>query len=277
MERTFRRAALAALLCAGCGGDMTDRTPGVTEPQLSSVTPAEWQRLAARRIFFAHQSVGANVMDGIAAVLKANPAIPLHIAEVASAAEMNGPGLYHKKVGTNGKPETKLAEFDSLSRAAFADSAAAGVAMLKFCYVDVKGQTDPNLLFEQYKAEVDALRAARPGIVIVHVTMPLWVDTGFIDHWGTIALGKATPIRQLNAARHRFNTLMRQAYGGKEPLFDLAAYEAIGPDGAISDYRYDGARVPGLAKAWTTDGGHLNDAAKQRMAEAFLITLAKLP
>jgi hypothetical protein len=279
LRGTIRRiVALAALPVAfGCRGDVANHAIELPKGSLAEVTADEWQRLAGRRLFFAHQSVGANMLDGVQAVLKANPSIPLRVVEVADASAIQGTGLFHKRVGTNGKPSTKLAEFSEMTTAAFAGADAAGIAMLKFCYADVKGHTDPVALFEEYRRGVDALRAARPGVTIVHVTMPLWVDTGLIDHWGTIVLGKATPIRTLNAARHRFNELLREGYRGREPFFDLAALESVAPNGSVADARYDGGRVPSLAREWTTDGGHLNDAARRRIAELFLVTLAKLP
>lgn len=276
-EPIVRIAAAAAMLFTlGCGSEMPEQLSHTPVPALSSVTPDEWNRLAERRLFFAHQSVGGNVLDGVAVVLREHPEIPLRVAEITDASQMQGPGLYHKRVGTNGKPATKLAEFERLAGAAFPDSSP-GVAMLKYCYTDVRGDTDPVALFEEYRRQVDALRLSHPGLVVVHVTMPLWVDTGLIDHVGTLVLGKATPIRALNAARHRYNELLRQTYRGKEPFFDLADLESVRPDGSIADVRYQGVRVPALAREWTTDGGHLNDAARLRMAGAFLAILAKLP
>ena len=270
-------AAVAAMgLTMGCGTMPSASTP-MTVPDLSRVSAEQWQRLGQRRLLFAHQSVGGNVLDGVAALLKDHPGIPVRVIEIASAAEVRGPGLYHKKVGTNGQPDSKLAEFDTLTRDAFASAATGDVAMLKFCYADMKPHVDPDSLFAAYQREVEAVRRAHPGLTIVHVTMPLWVDTGIIDHVGTIILGKATPIRAINAERHRYNQLVRAAYRGREPFFDLAAYEATRADGSVTDVRYKGQALPSLAKEWTTDGGHLNDAAKRRLAEAFLVTLAQLP
>jgi hypothetical protein len=246
-------------------------------PTFEQVSAAEWQRLAGRTLFFAHQSVGVNLLDGVADLLQEHPDVGLRVVEVADASLVRGPGLFHRRVGQNGKPETKLAEFGAIATDAFADPASGGVAMLKFCYADVKGHTDPVALFEAYRRSVGELEAARPGVTIVHVTMPLWKDTGFIDHWGTVALGKATPIRALNAARHRFNELLRQAYRGNAPFFDLAALESVRPDGSVSSVRHDGIRVPSLADEWTHDGGHLNEQARRRIAGYFLATLAKLP
>lgn len=245
-------------------------------PTLAEVSSEDWRRLAGRTLLFAHQSVGGNLLDGVATLLKERPEIGLRVAELTDAPLVPVPALYHKRVGQNGKPSTKLAEFSELAMRLF-DASATGIALMKFCYADVKAHTDPVALFEEYQRSVGALRAERPGLTIVHVTMPLWKDTGFIDHWGTIALGKATPIRVLNAARHRFNERMRAAFRDREPLFDLAALEAVRPDGSVASVRHDGARVPSLALEWTYDGGHLNEQARRRIAGHFLATLAKLP
>ena len=255
---------MAALLAASAHAAPADLT---LRPQL--------ERIAAGRVFFGHQSVGNNVIAGLRE-LADSARVPLRIAEVKGGAPMAARTFSHAFVADNGDPHRKLRSFEQALEAQppanFPD-----VAMLKFCYVDVKGNTDPVALFERYRAEIDALRKARPGVVIVHVTMPLWVDTGIIDHIGTIILGKATPIRALNASRHRYNELLRQDYEGKEPFFDLAAYEATRADGTVTDVRYQGRRIPSLAKEWTTDGGHLNEAARLRLAEVFLVMLAKIP
>ena len=110
MNGVIRRAAAAAVasLAFGCGNEMPTRPSHEPMPALASVSAEDWQRLAERRMFFAHQSVGANVIDGMAAVLRDHPQIPLRVIEISSNTVMKGPGLYHKRVGQNGKPATKL-------------------------------------------------------------------------------------------------------------------------------------------------------------------------
>lgn len=252
---------------------MHKENTGAGLPALDQVTDVEWQRLAGRKLFFGHQSVGGNVMEGVHELLRANPRIPLRVSETIDPAQIAAPGLYHGYVGTNGKPDTKLADFARIA-GAVGDS---GAAMLKFCYVDVEKDTDPAALFARYRQAVDSLRALSPSLTIVHVTLPLQVDPGTLFHWRTKLRGKQTPYRTLNTVRARYNQLMRDTYVGREPIFDLAHFQSILPDGSVGVVRVDGLEVEYLAQDWSSDGGHLNEAGRRRVAEAFLVTLAKLP
>jgi hypothetical protein len=271
MMRTAGALIVATLL--GCGGEMRQQNTGAPLPALEEVSAAEWQRLAARRLFFGHQSVGGNVIEGVQELLRAHPEIPLRVIETNDPAAITGPGLYHGYVGTNGRPETKLADFSRIA-GAVGDS---GAAMVKFCYVDIDKDTDAAGLFARYREAVDAFRAQHPGVTLVHVTLPLQVDPGTLFHWRTKLRGAQTPYRTLNAIRARYNQLMRETYAGKEPLFDLAHVQSILPDGSVGVVRHDGLDVEYLAQEWSSDGGHLNEPGRKRVAQAFLVSLAKLP
>ena len=269
---TIRPAAALLLALVGCGGEMRKANAGTPLPALEEVTAAEWQRLGGRTLFFGHQSVGANVMEGVAEVLRAHPEIPLRVIETTDPARITAPGLYHGAVGRNGAPESKLADFGRIA-AAVGDS---GTAMVKFCYIDVDASTDAEALFARYRATVDSLRARQPGLTLVHLTLPLQVDHGTLFHWRTKLRGKQTPYRTLNAIRARYNQRMRETYGGREPLFDLAHFQSLFPDGSVGVIRQDGQDVEYLAPELTSDGGHLNAIGRQRIAQAFLVALAKL-
>ena len=250
---------------------MTAVTKIESLPTLGQVTIEEWQRLGGSRLFFGHQSVGGNLIEGIQEVLAANPHIPLRVVETADASLMRASGLYHARIGQNGAPDSKLNAFKGI----VADMADSGTAMLKYCYVDITGETDPEALFQAYRHTVDSLKAAHTALTIVHMTLPLVADRGLWFHLRTVLRGN-TSDRELNLTRQRYNERMRAAYGGREPLFDLAALESLGPDGRVASVRYRGRQVPTLAPQWTSDGGHLNQAGRRRMAEAFLATLAGL-
>jgi hypothetical protein len=269
----LRLVVLAAGSAAwACGGAMSgSRTPEAI-PTLAQVTPGQWQRLAGRRLFFGHQSVGGNLMDGVQEVLAANPGIPLRVVETADPSRMKAPGLYHARIGQNGAPATKLEAFRNIVADGVADS---GTALLKYCYVDITPDTDPVALFDAYRRTVDSLKVAHPALTVVHVTLPLVVDRGAMFHWRTVLRGN-TSDRQLNLTRERYNQLMRETYGGREPVFDLARLESIDLEGRDVGVTHKGLRVPTLAPQWTSDGGHLNQAGRRRIAEAFLATLAGL-
>jgi hypothetical protein len=148
--------------------------------------------------------------------------------------------------------------------------------MMKYCYVDVTGQTDPVQLFDSYREAVDSLRASSPALSIVHLTMPLQKDWGTIHHLYVTMKGDRTTHRELNWIRQRYNERLRQTYGGKEPLFDVARLQSIGRDGRQRTARFRGQSVPVLAEEWTYDGGHLNEAGRRHVAEPFVVMLATL-
>jgi len=235
------------------------------------ITPDGWKRLSERRVFFGHQSVGKNLVDGLSDLIRANPRVPLRVEHLTQPSAVEGPGLYHARVGENGRPETKLADF----RRYVATAGSLDVALLKFCYLDVTAKTDPKALLVSYKETVDELRRLDPAPKIVHVTIPLTVDPGTFFHFRTRIRGKTT-LRELNSIRHRYNELLRSAYGGREAIFDLAQLQATDPAGRHVVFGYRGDRVPALAPVWTPDRGHLTPEAGRRMVAVLVAILANL-
>jgi hypothetical protein len=238
-------------------------------PTFEQITTEQWSRLASAKIFFAHQSVGGNLLEGVQDVLRERADIPLRVMEISDPSEMTAPGLYHANVGKNGEPATKLQAFAHMVEGA-GDS---DVALLKYCYADFRHGTDATQLFDEYRRKVEQIRAQRPDLAIVHVTVPLVTDAGTLRHIAAVVRRKP-PAREVNLIRHQFNELLRATYAGKEPLFDLARLEATDAAGNAVRVRYKGQSVPVLAAAWTFDGGHLNEVARRRMAQAFLASLA---
>lgn len=261
------------LALSACGGDVNTAAAPASAPipALSQVSAADWERLAQRRIFFGHQSVGQNLLDGLADVLAAHPAVKLRVVAATAVDSVAGPALIHAKIGRNGEPTTKNAAFGEMVSAAHDPSL---VALYKYCYLDTDFSTDPAQLFADYRSQVDSLR--RTGLTIVHVTMPLTTSEdgarAFVKRLLRRPMG-----RDLNARRARYNRLLREAYAGHEPVFDLAQLESTRPDGSRAFFGSADGAVEVLAAENTDDGGHLNAAARRRVAEAFLAFLAKLP
>ena len=255
-------ATLFFLPVLACGGD--PGLPSVSLWELSDVKPAEWSALASRRVFFGHQSVGENVMQGVSEVLAAHPELHLTVIESKNLNPGATPGFYHAKVGRNEHPEEKAVEFAQI--AARALLAPGSVGMVKFCYVDVQSDTDPNALFGEYRERMADLEARKPGLTIVHFTMPLHTDQGTLGHWKQKLRGYATE-RDLNVLRNRYNALLRQTYIGKEPVFDIAALESRHPDGSRAYFQRAGEIVYTLAPELSTDGGHLTEGAQRMVGE----------
>ena len=242
-------------------------------PSLKDVTPAQWAALGQRRIFFGHQSVGGNIMDGIADVMASNPEIRLRVVESREVKAGAAPAFTHALVGRNDFPLEKFDDFVSIASNGFGPDG--GIAMVKLCYTDAHKQTDPNALFADYQKRIADLKAKNPALTVVHFTMPL---TG-IENWkGRLMSGLRgyTTQRERNVVRNRYNELMRKAYQGREPFFDVARLESTLPDGRSVFYNAGGERLALLATPYTDDGGHLNASARRRVAEQLLITLARI-
>src|SRR3954469_25039557 len=68
------------------------------------------QTIARERIYFGHQSVGANILDGLKELSTA-AGVPVRIAEVPRAVSLDGAGVGHVFVPENGQPLRKLESF----------------------------------------------------------------------------------------------------------------------------------------------------------------------
>ena len=96
--------------------------------------PACLATLSRSRIFFAHMSVGDNILDGVQAVLQEH-AILLPILETDDPAQMSLPGLYHTRLGFNGDPTAKIRSFEH--QMAKIVRANPDIVLMKLCYVDI--------------------------------------------------------------------------------------------------------------------------------------------
>ena len=225
--------------------------------------------LATKRIYFAHQSVGANILQGVTELARAQD-VPLRIVRVPRASDVPTPGFGHFFVPENGAPLEKLANFET----ALGADAGIDIALIKFCYVDIDANTDAAMLFARYQATVAKLRSQNPRTIFVHVTLPLTtVQTG-PKAFAKRLLGRAPYGTIENVRREQYNALMRRAYAGREPLFDLARLESHAPDGTLVTVAWEGSTAPAMASDYTDDGGHLNARGRDLAARELVRVLA---
>jgi hypothetical protein len=232
---------------------------------------SDLQSLARRSVLFGHQSVGMNVLDGVAR-LAAREGVVLKVVDVTSAPSVSSGTFSHAFEPENGKPEMKLQSFARRIEALSATPPE--LALVKFCYVDFDAGTDAAALFARYQATLADLRRRSPGITFVHVTVPLTTVQGGAKAF-LKRLGGGTPYGLAeNARRDDYNQLVRRAYRGHEPLFDLAELESTRPDGGRETVDWKGRAVPALAVDYASDDGHLNNTGQERAAAALLAVLA---
>jgi hypothetical protein len=234
---------------------------------------ADLERIAQRRIFFGHQSVGVNLLDGVKQ-LAMTAGIPVQVVEVTSASGVKPATIGHAFIARNGDPFQKIQSFE---QAMGLQTTGLDVALMKFCYVDINSGTDVKALFARYRASIDALRAKNPGTTFVHVTAPLTVVQGGFKAGLKQLLGRAPNGIMENMRREEYNTLLRQAYQGREQIFDLARIESTAPNGTAVSVEWKGSFVPVMDSAYTDDGGHLNTVGKLRAARELVSILASIP
>jgi hypothetical protein len=110
--------------------------------------------------------------------------------------------------------------------------------------------------------------------VIAHVTAPLVVVQSGPKALAKRILGRTPDHYDDNLTRERFNELLRKTYGGREPLFDLAALESSRPGQPREGWAFGDATVYQLLPEYSSDGAHLNEGAEARIGAELLSWLA---
>jgi hypothetical protein len=230
--------------------------------------------LSHSRIFFGHQSVGRNLIQGLSDLSQADHS-GLRIVRLETIATPEADaqtGFFHTDIGVNSDPIGKVKAFKGFL---LQQQPGFDAALLKFCYVDLgaDGMHDPSALLDQYAQSVAEIRAAQPGLRLIHVTSPLRADPP----------GRRTAVKRLlhlstdedadNIVRNSFNADLRRRFAG-EPIFDIAEVESTLPDGTRTFFTRDGERIYTLANLYTDDGGHLNAIGRQYVSAAFARAIA---
>lgn len=224
--------------------------------------------LQHKRIYFGHQSVGANIINGVRDLCAADPACRLNITESCRADAFAAPALGHSQVGRNREPRTKIDAFAGVLDGGLGDKV--DIALLKLCYVDVAEGGDAAGLFDYYRRVMAQLATAYPRTQLVHVTVPVTVMPGFLRRFIGGLRRRRNRAAHDNLARAEYNRLLTQAYAGREPVFDLAAVESTAPSGRALRYTWRGNEFRTLVPAYSSDGRHLSETGQRVVASEFL-------
>lgn len=248
---------------------VNDQSNGVTGAQIDNDSI---NKLANIKIFFGHQSVGGNVIEGIESLLDESQKRKLRIVKSNQPDSLIEPGLVHFYMGENGDPFLKIKEFsDSIN--SFQQNMP-DVAMFKFCYLDVDKNTNVKEVFNKYKHAMADLKQSYPQTNFVHMTVPLTVKDSFFRDLVKNIIGR--PDNNINRAI--FNEMLLEEYSDKESVFDLAAIESTRVDGTRVELKTSDVKYYALADEYAADNGHLNKLGKHvvsRKLIEFIIDLDK--
>ncbi|MET0070370.1 MAG: hypothetical protein ABW096_10040 [Candidatus Thiodiazotropha sp.] len=231
------------------------------------------QTLAGARVFFGHQSVGKNILEGIEGLLGDHPGIDLRIADYTSEVGESEGCLLHAAVGRNTEPLSKCVDFGRII-----DEELAGkidYALLKFCYIDINRDSDVAKVFGDYKRTMDDLIARHPEVTFIHTTMPLRHSPGGPSIWLRELLGRPNKSKLDNVKRNQFNQMLRSNYSDSG-IVDIAASESTHANGNRESFKMDGRTYYSLIGDYSDDGGHLNDQGRTRVASAFVQEIADI-
>ncbi len=273
---------IISMTFAGCKGETMKEKPTVYS-NINDIPVTVWEKLSQKKIFFGHKSVGNNIISGIKKTMLNNQQIKLHIVETKDTADFGKAVFAHySNIGKNRYPLSKVEGFVKLMNDGLGDKT--DIAFLKFCYVDVKSDTDIQNIFKKYRESIDKLKLQYPDMTIVHFTVPLLrkEQTGIIKSVKNFIKGLMGKKKENsfsnshNVVRNKYNTLLVNHYGGKEPVFDIARLESTCPTGKREVFSYDAKEYYALSSEYTDDGGHLNENGQKYIAEHLLIFLVNL-
>jgi len=239
----------------------------VTELNLETI-----QKLESKAIYFGHQSVGNNIVNGLNGILSGIEGNKIRVLLTTSPGDIKAGVFAHSPVGENFKPASKDAEFAknifNITKLAKID-----VAFYKYCYVDIQRDTDVEALFNSYKRNYDILMASKPEVKFIHLTTPLTVVQKGPRAWIKKIIGRPLGGYAENKKRGEFNELLRKTYGSSGLVFDLAKLESTYADGSREMFTVAGKQYEALIDNYASDGRHLNELGSRYIARELLLFL----
>jgi hypothetical protein len=229
--------------------------------------------IAEHRIFFGHQSVGVDIMQGIRDLKAEAGTTGPRLVTVGKDELPQGNFFAESLVGKNSEPDTKCDAFGKIVGTLAADSL--DMALLKFCYVDIKKNTDVAKVFRTYESTIVDLQRNHPGVTFVHVTVPATERNVWWRRMVKKILGREEEWDIASVKRTEFNKMLMARFQG-EPVFDLEAVESTYPDGTRNRFEAGGKEAYSLVSAYTRDGGHLNEQGRKLVARELVRKLAAI-
>lgn len=275
MNRSFFYIFLTIFfIFLGCGESETEsKIKNINS--LKNISSYKWELLGNKNLFFGHQSVGNNIIDGLNTIVTTNEDISITILETDSF-NSDSQGIFaHYKVGNNSDPQSKIDSFLDVLKSNSDKNV--DIAFLKLCFVDIKADTDVSELFSYYQSKISEIRSRVPDLTIVHFTVPItklrvtW-KTKLKEAFGKKNIWEYDHIKN----KHVYNDMITNTYSGIDPIFDIASIESTYPDGSRNSFTREGKVYYSLIPEYTHDGAHLNDLGKSIVAEKLLLFLINL-
>lgn len=263
---------LLFLILTSCSGEDNVKNTTYYMSSLKNIPQEKWNQLSRQKIYFGHQSVGYNMLDGIEMILNKNQNIKLNIKKGKDLNFFKSPVFAHDNNGSNRDPKAKIDDFCNTMENGLGN--AVDIASFKFCYVDIENGSDVKGLFDYYKRRMNEIFLKFPKVKIIHFTVPIKSLQSGPKAMVKKLLGKDIGIKD-NITRQEFNELLLKEYKDKA-LFDLAKAESTYSNGNREYSEKNGKKIYTMIPAYTNDGGHLSKKGKLIIGGEFLMFLANL-
>jgi hypothetical protein len=222
-------------------------TPGNSVALSANAAKLKW--------YFAHASVGANMVDGLNDLGKVDRASYPYTTVFSDKTPPQDllPGTIYEHNRGNPGWKAKFDQFESCVSNGW-HFPKVDIVMNKLCYIDQMTSS------KYYLHSMTNLEAAFPETVFVYMTMPLTTATD----WE-------------NGLRNAFNDRVREwTQQNGRVLFDLADIETHDPKGQPCTFTRRNKTCQKLCESYSNDGGHLNDTGRQLVARGFYALAAAL-
>ncbi|MCW3786236.1 hypothetical protein [Plebeiibacterium sediminum] len=245
-----------------------------TDNTYFQLNPEVINRIASKRIYFGHMSVGRNILSGTSRYIS-NNSLDIKIVDNIPMTDLNIENgfIYHTQIGKNGNPYSKIKDFEFKINSELSTNI--DVAFFKFCYVDFIEGTDVESVFKIYTETMDSLSSKYPDIIFTHSTVPLRkLQSGF-KAFVKKMIGRSIGLED-NIARNKFNKLLKKRYQNDAAIFDIALYESTKPNNQRAFIKVGNDTCYTLVPDYTYDGGHLNTIGEDYLGEQLLVFLSQI-
>jgi lysophospholipase L1-like esterase len=228
--------------------------------------------IGQERIFFGHQSVGANILDGLKTIINENSKKNLNFLYLTDSLHISQNYFIDGFIGENLNPKSKFNDYVRIVEKL--NHANLSVALMKLCYIDITQQSNVDQIFDEYVSAIEYLKQKYPSIIFVHVTVPLTTEADLARRIYRSFRGRTIDYVADNGARESYNEKLRKHFAS-EPIFDLALFESTHPNGSREGSQAPSGAYYNLVKEYASDEGHLNEYGRKIVARELLRTIAQ--
>lgn len=222
-----------------------------------SQNPDDFNGFSNDTYFFAHASVGGNMVNGLSDLRSSDSTRYFVTSDSDDATPPASPsrGVFYEYNRGNPGWSAKVSDFETYVNNGWRYPNVT-VAINKFCYIDQTAD------WATYRDSMQSLESTYGNTVFVYMTIPIKTDTN----------------SEAGYQRQVFNDSLRNFISGSSSrvLFDIADIEAYSPGGVQQTSSYSGNTYQLLHADYTDDGGHLNGTGRVRVAKGLYTLFGRI-